>query len=88
MQRREEEWRFRKRQYSGLVQKLETRETEQEQVLVDKGLWEPQLTVERMDETLQEQLNTWDKAIKGRHNFHASFRHLGLPRVNTRNARH
>ena len=66
MQRREEELGFRKRQCSGLVKKLETRETEQEQVLVDKGLWEPQLTVERMDETLQEQLNTWDKAIKGR----------------------
>ena len=47
------------------MQSLETHVTEQEWVLVDKGLWEPQLTGERMDEMLQEQLNTWDNALKG-----------------------
>ena len=34
-------------------------------MLVDKGLWEPQLTGERVNEMLQEQLNTLDKTVKG-----------------------
>ena len=34
-------------------------------MLVDKGLWEPQLIGEKMDEMLQERLNTWDNTIKG-----------------------
>ena len=41
VQRREEELEFCKCQGGGLVQNLETHATEQEQVLVDKGLWEP-----------------------------------------------
>ena len=34
-------------------------------MFTDKGLWEPQLTGERMDEMFQERLNTWDNTIKG-----------------------
>ena len=47
MQQRVEELGSRQRQGGGLVQKLETRATEEERVLGDKGLWEPQLTVQR-----------------------------------------
>ena len=64
-QRQGEELGFCQCQGGSLVQKLETRVREQELVLADKGLWEPQLNGERMDEMLQEQLNTWDNAIKG-----------------------
>ena len=48
------------------MQKLGPRVIERERVFVDKGLWEPQLNGERMDETLQEQLNTCDTTHKGR----------------------
>jgi len=65
VQQQEEELEFWKRQGGGLMQRLETHVTEQEQVLADKGLWEPQLNGERMDEVLQEWLNTWDNAVKG-----------------------
>ena len=47
------------------MQKLGTRVIERERVFVDQGLWEPQLTGKRMDETLHEKLNTWDTTIKG-----------------------
>ena len=49
MQRQEEELGFCKHQGGSLVPQLETRETEQELVLADKGLWEPQMTGERID---------------------------------------
>ena len=49
MQQQEEELGFCKHQGGSLVPQLETRETEQDLVLADKGLWEPQLTGERMD---------------------------------------
>ena len=49
VQRREEDLKFGKHQGSSLVQKLKARAIEQERVLVDKGLWEPKLTGERMD---------------------------------------
>ena len=68
MQWQKEEFGFSKCQGGGLaeeVQKLETCTTEQERVFIDKGLWEPQLTGERMSEMLQEQLNTWDNTVEG-----------------------
>ena len=47
------------------MQGLETHVTGQELVLVNKGLWEPHLTGERMDGMLQERLNTWANTVKG-----------------------
>ena len=65
MLRQVKELGFCTRHRGGLVQKLETRVTEQELVLADKGLWEPQSNEKRVDEMLQEQLNTLDNTIKG-----------------------
>ena len=47
------------------VENEKTRIMEQEWVITDKGPWGPQLIGERMDELLQERLNTCDNTIKG-----------------------
>ena len=59
MQQQVEEWGFCKHQVGGLAEEVKVlgaNVIEQEWVVVDKGLWGPQLAVERMDEMLQEWL--------------------------------
>ena len=75
MQQQIEEWGCVQRQGGGLaeeVKKLKAHVTKQEWVLVDKSPWSikvhgstfSQLTRERMDEMLQERLNTLDNTIE------------------------
>ena len=65
MQQQLGELEFCQHQDGSLKQKLEIRLMEQEWALTDKGPWEPQMNGEGMDETLQEQLITWNKSLKG-----------------------